>query len=241
MLEVAGCYGYAAGRHSGAAAVPRSRAPREHGDRARRRSTARRRTRRSKPTIRPTTGAALLPVAVARAIAFVALAAWGVLHWMSMLEPAEPGRGWTALLVGTARDRGDARRRHGSMAAGVTLAAVGAIVPLTALMLLSGRVGRRAAAARRLGRAGRRHLARHLRPAGRARALPRPRRLGADRDPARRQRARPRRRAAGVLAAARAPRLPGPGADPARRALRRAGRRAGLRRSSSCAARSSRC
>ena len=37
---------------------------------------------------------------LARLIAFAALAAWGSLHWMSMLEPSEPGRGWTVLLVG---------------------------------------------------------------------------------------------------------------------------------------------
>ena len=68
---------------------------------------------------------------------------------------------------------------------------------------MAGRVARRARPARRLERAGRRHLARDLRPARRARALPRPRRLGADRDPARRLGARPARRAAGVLAAPR--------------------------------------
>jgi transglutaminase-like putative cysteine protease len=92
-----------------------------------------------KPTIRPATGAALLPVALARAVAFLALSAWGALHWMSMLEPAEANRGWTVVGVGVlavaamyGAGRLDGRRR--------VLAAVGSIVPLTALMLLAGRV-----------------------------------------------------------------------------------------------------
>ena len=58
------------------------------------------------------------PVAVARAIAFVALAAWGALHWMSMLEPAEPGRGWLVVARRAARGRRDARAPGGSTAAG---------------------------------------------------------------------------------------------------------------------------
>ena len=37
--------------------------------------------------------------------------AWGALHWMSMLEPAEPGRGWTVAVRRAARGRRDARRR----------------------------------------------------------------------------------------------------------------------------------
>src|SRR5699024_1244400 len=91
------------------------------------------------PTIRAASGATLLPVAVARAIAFAALAGWGALHWMSMLEPAEPGRGWTVLFVGllaiaamlgAGRLEGRAR----------TLVAVAAIGPLTAWMLMAGRV-----------------------------------------------------------------------------------------------------
>ncbi|WP_028065110.1 transglutaminase family protein [Solirubrobacter soli] len=93
----------------------------------------------SKPAIRAATGATLLPVAIARAIAFVALAGWGALHWMSMLEPSEPGRGWTVLFVGIlavaamlGAGRLEGRKR--------TLAAVVAIIPLTALMLMAGRV-----------------------------------------------------------------------------------------------------
>jgi transglutaminase-like putative cysteine protease len=81
----------------------------------------------------------VLPVWVARLIAFAALAAWGALHWMSMLEPSEPGRGWTVLLVGLlgagamlAAGRLERRRRM--------LAAALALIPLLALMLLAGRV-----------------------------------------------------------------------------------------------------
>jgi hypothetical protein len=92
-----------------------------------------------RPAIRAATGATVLPVAGARAIAFVALAAWGGLHWMSMLEPAEPGRGWTVIGVGLlaaaallGAGRLEGRKRH--VVAGL------AIVPLTALMLLAGRV-----------------------------------------------------------------------------------------------------
>jgi transglutaminase-like putative cysteine protease len=92
-----------------------------------------------RPTIRAATGATVLPIAVARAIAFVALSAWGALHWMSMLEPAEPNRGWMVVVVGVVAvaamlgaGRLDGKRRY--------VAAVGAIVPLTALMLLAGRV-----------------------------------------------------------------------------------------------------
>ncbi len=84
-------------------------------------------------------GRPLLPVAAARAIAFTALAAWGALHWMSMLEPAEPGRGWLVLIVGLlgiaamlGGGRLEGRRR--------VIVAGGSIIPLTALMLLAGRV-----------------------------------------------------------------------------------------------------
>ncbi|HET8754756.1 MAG TPA: transglutaminaseTgpA domain-containing protein [Solirubrobacteraceae bacterium] len=41
-----------------------------------------------------------LPVATARGLAFVALAAFGVLHWMALLEPAEPNRALYALGCG---------------------------------------------------------------------------------------------------------------------------------------------
>ena len=93
----------------------------------------------ARPEIRAATGATLLPVAVARAIAFVALATWGALHWMSMLEPAEPGRAWTVIGVGVVAvvamlgaGRLEGRRRY--------VAAAAAIVPLAALMLMAGRI-----------------------------------------------------------------------------------------------------
>ncbi len=90
-------------------------------------------------TGRAATGEVVLPVALARLIAFAALAAWGVLHWMSMLEPAEPSRGWTVLLIGllAAAAMLGAGRFSGWRR---TLVAVAAIVPLVALMLMAGRV-----------------------------------------------------------------------------------------------------
>ena len=42
--------------------------------------------------IRAGAGEPILPVWLARGIAFTALTAWGALHWMAMLEPAEPAR-----------------------------------------------------------------------------------------------------------------------------------------------------
>ena len=88
---------------------------------------------------RAAAGEPVMPLAVARGIAFAALVAWGALHWMSMLEPAEPGRGWLVVGVGLAAlgamlaaGRLDGRRR--------ALAALAALVPLAALMLLAGRV-----------------------------------------------------------------------------------------------------
>ena len=123
---------------------------------------------------------------LARAIAFVALAAWGALHWMSLLEPAEPDRA----LAGA---RGRAASRSPRCSAPGSSPAAGATSPRSRALRPADRAdaagrarARRAAAARRLERAGRRHLARDLRPARRARALPRPRRLGAHGDPARR-------------------------------------------------------
>jgi transglutaminase-like putative cysteine protease len=81
----------------------------------------------------------VLPLALARGIAFVALAAFGVLHWMVMLEPAATMRAWYALgaglvamlgLLGAARLQG--RRR--------TAAAVLASLVAFALALLGGGV-----------------------------------------------------------------------------------------------------
>lgn len=114
-----------------ATAAPRSEAPAAPDAVARQLSAP-------APVLRPTS-APVLPVSLARAIAFTALAAWGALHWMSLLEPAEPGRGSAvvavglvaiAAMLGAARLRG--RRR--------IVAAVAAIVPLAALMLVAGRV-----------------------------------------------------------------------------------------------------
>ena len=88
--------------------------------------------------VRTAGGDLLFSVPVARGLAFAALVSWGALHWMSMLEPAEPGRGWSVvgvallamfglLLVG--RIEGRARR---------ALALVALLIPLLALMLLAG-------------------------------------------------------------------------------------------------------
>jgi protein-glutamine gamma-glutamyltransferase len=51
--------------------------------------------RRSPHVLRPS--GPLLPLAYARGVTFMALAAFGSLHWMSMLEPSAPGRAWDAL------------------------------------------------------------------------------------------------------------------------------------------------
>ena len=56
-----------------------------------------------KLALRAVGGGTLLPLPLARTIAFVALAAWGALHWMSLLEPREPNRAWLALAVGLSR------------------------------------------------------------------------------------------------------------------------------------------
>src|SRR4051812_28645015 len=88
--------------------------------------------------VRTTGGDLLFSVPLARGLAFAALVSWGALHWMSMLEPAEPGRGWAVvgvallamfglLLVGRIHSR--SRR---------ALALVGLLIPLLALMLLAG-------------------------------------------------------------------------------------------------------
>ena len=59
-----------------------------------------------------------------------------------MLEPAEPGRGWT--VAGRGAVAIAAMLGAGRLAGAGELAAVGAIVPLTALMLMAGRRARRA-------------------------------------------------------------------------------------------------
>ncbi len=96
MLEVAGCHGYVGARTgSGAAmaAVARERTP---GERARRPGR--------RGALRPRVAAARGPGAAAgarrAAVAFVALAAFGALHWMVLLEPAATSRAWYALGAG---------------------------------------------------------------------------------------------------------------------------------------------
>jgi transglutaminase-like putative cysteine protease len=87
--------------------------------------------------VRTAGGELLLSLPIARGIAFVALASWGALHWMSMLEPAEPMRGWAVVGVATLTMLALllAGRRKGARRA---LIAVAALVPLVALMLLAG-------------------------------------------------------------------------------------------------------
>ena len=85
------CHGYVSGRQSGAAAVARWRARRERDARAAATRDGRATDLRACSGLASGDAAPVLPVALARALAFTALAAWGALHWMSMLEPAEPG------------------------------------------------------------------------------------------------------------------------------------------------------
>src|SRR4051794_2454501 len=81
----------------------------------------------------------LFTLPVARALGFTALGAWGALHWMAMLQPSAPARGWAAVAVGLlaaagllAAGRLTGRRR--------TLAAVGALVPPALLAAAAGGV-----------------------------------------------------------------------------------------------------
>ncbi len=81
--------------------------------------------------------ARLLHPLPARGMAFLALAVFGGLHWMRLLEPAEPGRAWSAIgaavlvgavLVAAARLRGWLRMAvaAGALVAGVALALLAA-------------------------------------------------------------------------------------------------------------------
>jgi protein-glutamine gamma-glutamyltransferase len=81
----------------------------------------------------------LFSLPVARGLAFFALAAWGALHWMSMLQPSEPGRGWATVAVGLATMLAllAAGRLSGWKA---QLAAVLVLIPLVAAALLAGSV-----------------------------------------------------------------------------------------------------
>jgi transglutaminase-like putative cysteine protease len=82
-------------------------------------------------------GELLFSLPLARGLSFGALASWGALHWMSMLEPAEPTRGWAVVGVGLLAMAAllVAGRRHGPRRIAFSLVAV---VPLVALMLLAG-------------------------------------------------------------------------------------------------------
>jgi transglutaminase-like putative cysteine protease len=80
-----------------------------------------------------------LPAPIGRGLAFLALALFGGLHWMALLEPGEPGRAFTSLLVAgaaggalLAAGRLDGARRQ--------LAAVGIAVVALSLAMLAGGV-----------------------------------------------------------------------------------------------------
>jgi transglutaminase-like putative cysteine protease len=64
-----------------------------------------------------------LPPLAARGMAFAALAGFGLLHWMTMLEPAEPGRALAALALALAAGIA-ARRWPATLIAAVVLALV---------------------------------------------------------------------------------------------------------------------
>jgi len=51
-------------------------------------------------TVRTEVGTALLPLPLARGIAVLALAMFGVLHWMQLLDPPAAFRGWEAIGIG---------------------------------------------------------------------------------------------------------------------------------------------
>ncbi|MBE2315378.1 transglutaminase domain-containing protein [Solirubrobacter sp. CPCC 204708] len=92
------------------------------------------------PPRRGDAGRPLVPRAAARLIGFAALALWGALHWMQLLEPAEPGRAWLVVLVGLAAAGAMLAAGRLGAARARTLAALGALVPIAALMLVAGRV-----------------------------------------------------------------------------------------------------
>jgi transglutaminase-like putative cysteine protease len=81
----------------------------------------------------------VLPAHVARGASFLALTAFGALHWMVLLSPAQPGRAWLVVGLGAltvlamlAAAQAPARLR--------SPLAVAAVVPLAALALLAGGV-----------------------------------------------------------------------------------------------------
>jgi transglutaminase-like putative cysteine protease len=80
-----------------------------------------------------------LPVATARGLAFLALAAFGVLHWMVLLEPAEPNRAFYAIGCGILVMGGMlAAARLEPRAAQAT--AAGVLIGVLALAILGGGV-----------------------------------------------------------------------------------------------------
>jgi protein-glutamine gamma-glutamyltransferase len=88
---------------------------------------------------RPGAQAPALPLWLARGATLLALLAFGELHWMALLEPAQPGRAWVIVALGalavaayTGIARLGGRRRP--------LAAIAAALPLAALALLAGGV-----------------------------------------------------------------------------------------------------
>ena len=83
-----------------------------------------------------------------------------------------PARGWAVVGVGLLAIARAAGRRAPERAPARTSPRCSFLIPLTALALAGRRRPSGAAAARSLGRAVRRHLARHRRPAGHPRALP---------------------------------------------------------------------
>ena len=183
--------------------------------------------RRTPHVLRPS--GPLLPLAFARGVTFFALATFGALHWMAMLEPTARRPGVGRGRRGAARD-GRACCGAARLSGATPVGGGGGHQPAGDPARVHGRRRlRRAAAARQLGRAGHRHPARHRRPARRARALPRHRPVDPARDPARRHDAGRPRGADRVLAAAQRHRLPDRRARDAGDALRRAGRRARLR------------
>jgi transglutaminase-like putative cysteine protease len=94
------------------------------------------------PAPRPLTSDPTLPVPTARGLAFVALAAFGVLHWMVLLDPAAPNRALYALGAGIIAMVGmltAARYMRPHPRAG-RAAATGVLVIALALALLGGGV-----------------------------------------------------------------------------------------------------
>jgi len=93
-----------------------------------------------------------LPVPTARGLAFFALAAFGVLHWMALLDPPTPNRALYALGAGIVAVGGMLAAARLPFRAG-QLAAVVVLVVVLALALLGGGVADELAAARPRGRA----------------------------------------------------------------------------------------